>query len=211
MSATEFEHALAELCRLEGYAQVDVVGGTGDLGADVIAVSANGRRLVIQAKRYRQGRLVGSPEVQRFGGTCFIVHRAERAVIATTSGFTDAAQRYASLAGIELVDARALEVWARRADQTHERANPRYVHLSGIVAKVKNDVSLWLAGTPSIGEFAGVIANIDSIRNSLASEALASQLNVRPLEHELRRVLRYLNDLLAGETTCASVIARLRV
>jgi len=211
MSASEFEHALAKLCRLEGYAQVDVVGGAGDLGADVIAVSANGRRLVIQAKRYRQGRLVGSPEVQRFGGKCFIVHRAERAVIATTSGFTDAAQRYAALAGIELVDARALEAWARRADQAHERANPQYEHLSGIVAKVKNDVSLWLAGAPRIEEFADVIANIDSLRNSLVANALASQLNIRPLEHELRRVLRYLDDFVASRTTCASVIARLRV
>jgi hypothetical protein len=124
--------------------------------------------------------------------------------------FTDAAQRYAAAAGIELVGARALDAWARRADQAHERASPQYVYLSGVVAKVKNDVSLWLAGTPSIEEFAGVIAETDSLRRSLLANAAAGQVNARPLEHDLRRVLRYLDDLVAGRTTCAGVIARLR-
>ncbi|WP_308166925.1 restriction endonuclease [Nocardia albiluteola] len=40
-----------------------MVGGAGDLGADVIARAPDGRRIMLQAKRYRNDRSVGSQDV----------------------------------------------------------------------------------------------------------------------------------------------------
>lgn len=114
MTPTQFERALASLCQRDGCTQVTVVGGAGDLGADVIATTPDGRRLVIQAKRYAPTNRVGSPDVQKVGGTYQVVHRAHLAAVVTTSGFTQAAVGYAGQAGIRLFGARELAGWVTR-------------------------------------------------------------------------------------------------
>ncbi|MFD6356626.1 restriction endonuclease [Nocardia tengchongensis] len=115
LSPTEFEHALAALCRRDGCRDVQVVGGAGDLGADVLARGPRGQRIVLQAKRYRRGNSVGSPDLQRFGGTCFTIHRADVAAVVTTARtFTAQARAYANTAGIRLMDAGALAAWESR-------------------------------------------------------------------------------------------------
>ena len=75
----EFEEAVADLCRRDGCRDVTVTGGAGDLAADILATTPRGRRMLVQCKRYTPGRRVGSPEVQRVGGTYAVVHRAELA------------------------------------------------------------------------------------------------------------------------------------
>ncbi|MFF5265526.1 restriction endonuclease [Actinomadura viridis] len=112
MDAAEFERALAGLCARDGCSEVAVVGGSGDLGADVVATTPGGARLVIQAKRYSGGNLVSSPDLQKFGGTCYAVHAAEVAVVVTTTAFTRQAMMYARQMGIRLVDGAALNAWA---------------------------------------------------------------------------------------------------
>ncbi|MFF7975696.1 restriction endonuclease [Streptomyces sp. NPDC007905] len=107
----EFEQAIADLCVRDGCADVEVVGGAGDLGADVTAVAPNGYRLVVQCKRYGDGNKVGSQDLQRFGGTCFTVHRADVAVLVTTGEFTAPAVEYARQCGIVCVDAEGLRAW----------------------------------------------------------------------------------------------------
>ncbi|MEU6146561.1 restriction endonuclease [Streptomyces sp. NPDC047081] len=114
MDPREFEHAIAYLCRRDGCHQVQVVGGAGDLGADVVAVSPDGRRIVIQCKRYGPTTKVGSPDLQRFGGTCYSVHGAQVAAIVTTSVFTRPAADYGVRLGIRLFDLGALAGWATR-------------------------------------------------------------------------------------------------
>ncbi|MFF8974203.1 restriction endonuclease [Streptomyces sp. NPDC014995] len=106
-----FEEAIADLCVRDGCADVEVVGGAGDLGADVLAVAPDGRRVVIQCKRYADGHKVGSQDMQRFGGTCFTVHAADVAVVVTTSDFTAPAAEYAEQCGIVCVDAERLGEW----------------------------------------------------------------------------------------------------
>ncbi|MFC8520793.1 restriction endonuclease [Streptomyces sp. NPDC057257] len=113
MDATEFEDAIAYLCRRDGCTQAHRSGGAGDLGADVIATAPDGRRIVIQCKRYGTKR-VGSQDLQRFGGTCYTVHRAQIAAVVTTSGFTKPAADYARSMGIHLYDQHALAAWATR-------------------------------------------------------------------------------------------------
>ncbi|MET8169522.1 restriction endonuclease [Streptomyces sp. NPDC005329] len=107
----EFEEAIAELCRRDGCTEVEVVGGAGDLGADVVARTPDGRVLVIQCKRYSDTNRVGSQDMQRFGGTCFPVHGAEVAAVVTTGDFTAPAVEYAEQCGIVCVDGEDLGRW----------------------------------------------------------------------------------------------------
>ncbi|MEV5732479.1 restriction endonuclease [Streptomyces sp. NPDC052292] len=106
-----FEQAIADLCVRDACRQVEVVGGAGDLGADVLAVTPDGRRLVIQCKRYGDTNKVGSQDMQRFGGTCFTVHEADIAVVVTTSDFTAPALEYAQQCGILCVNGLELTAW----------------------------------------------------------------------------------------------------
>jgi restriction system protein len=112
MSPGEFEHAIAYLCQRDGCTDVKVVGGAGDLGADVTATTPTGHRIVIQCKRYGPTHKVGSPDMQRFGGTCYTVHGAHVAALVTTSTFTRQAAAYAVAQGIRLYDGQALAGWA---------------------------------------------------------------------------------------------------
>jgi restriction system protein len=111
LTPDEFEEAIAGLCRRDGCVDVEVVGGAGDLGADVLAVAPDGRRVVIQCKRYSEDHKVGSQDLQRFGGTCFTVHEADVAVLVASTGFTAPAADYAEQCGIVCVDAQWLRDW----------------------------------------------------------------------------------------------------
>ncbi|OKK17756.1 hypothetical protein AMK16_21965 [Streptomyces sp. CB00455] len=110
-----FEHTVAALCARDGCSPVEVVGGAGDLGADVIATTAGGLRVVVQCKHYCDGNRVGSQDLQRFGGTCFAVHEADIAVVVTTSSFTAPAEEYAATCGIICIDGEALAAWTELA------------------------------------------------------------------------------------------------
>ncbi|MFJ1796571.1 restriction endonuclease [Kitasatospora griseola] len=112
MGPTEFEHALAVLCRRDGCTKVTVVGGAGDLAADVLATTPAGQRILIQAKRYGPKTLVGSQDVQKVNGTYRDVHRCDLALVVTTSTFTKAAAAFCAQVGIRTVDRRALALWA---------------------------------------------------------------------------------------------------
>ncbi|MGW0533974.1 restriction endonuclease [Streptomyces sp. NPDC003032] len=111
LDADGFEQAIAELCARDGCQAVEVVGGAGDLGADVIAATSDGRRVVIQCKHYGDTNKVGSQDLQRFGGTCFTVHGADIAALVTTSDFTAPALAYARQCGIVCVNGEDLHAW----------------------------------------------------------------------------------------------------
>ncbi|MEV8474844.1 restriction endonuclease [Streptomyces sp. NPDC051173] len=114
MNSREFEQAIAYLCERDGCYDVRVTGGAGDLGADVIATTPDGRRIVIQCKRYSLTHKVGSQDLQRFGGTCFVVHQAQVAALVTTTQFTKPAATYARQSGIRCYDQNTLAAWASR-------------------------------------------------------------------------------------------------
>lgn len=114
MGDREFEEALAFLCARDGCAHAQRAGGRGDLGADVIAFAPDGRKIVLQAKRYVPTNKVTGPDLQKFGGTCFSVHGAHVAAVVATSTFTKQAHQYAAHLGIRLFDADALAAWASR-------------------------------------------------------------------------------------------------
>ncbi|MFE9835391.1 restriction endonuclease [Streptomyces sp. NPDC005551] len=112
LDADEFEQAVAALCERDGCSDVEVVGGAGDLGADVVATAPDGRRVIIQCKRYCDTNRVGSQDMQRFGGTCYTVHGADVAAVVATSDFTAPAVEYAAQCGILCLDGEALQAWS---------------------------------------------------------------------------------------------------
>ncbi|MFF7251148.1 restriction endonuclease [Embleya sp. NPDC008237] len=116
MTGARFEEHVAELCRRDACLDVEVSGGAGDLGADVVARLPDGRSLVIQCKRLGRTRAVGSPDMQRFVGTARPVHDADVAVLVTNSRFTAPARRLARAQDIVTIDRRALGRWMSGTD-----------------------------------------------------------------------------------------------
>lgn len=110
-----FEEAVADLCRRDGCADAEVVGGAGDLGADVLATTPDGRRLVVQCKRYGPDNRAGSQDLQRFGGTCYAVHEADVALVVSTGGFTEPALDYAEQCAILCYGPEELAAWSEGA------------------------------------------------------------------------------------------------
>ncbi|MFG3644161.1 restriction endonuclease [Micromonospora sp. NPDC047762] len=113
MSGPEFEQWFARLLVTSGFGNVTVCGGSGDRGADVMAIAPDGRRVVAQCKRQSPGNRVGSAAIQRFAGTCRVIHGGEICLLVTNSFFTagDGIPMARQL-NINLIDRHALQMWA---------------------------------------------------------------------------------------------------
>ncbi|MEY9839402.1 restriction endonuclease [Streptacidiphilus sp. EB103A] len=114
MSPTAFEHMCADLLIRDGFHHARRIGGSGDLGADVEAYDEQGRKLILQCKRYKQR--VGSPALQTFNGTARPVHRADFAVVVGLNGFSQPAVDFAASQNIALVGRPELKRWAHGED-----------------------------------------------------------------------------------------------
>jgi restriction system protein len=101
LSPESFEEFVAELFEGLGY-EVECVGGSGDEGADLRLRRSDGQRGVVQCKYHKSG-VVGSPALQKFLGT---IHHtsSHKGFFVTTSTFSLAAEKFAALHPIELVD-----------------------------------------------------------------------------------------------------------
>lgn len=106
-----FEEFVAELFEALGY-DVEVVGGSGDEGADLLLRRRDGLVAVVQCK-FHKG-VVGSPLIQKFLGT---VHhtKSHKGFFVTTSTFSLAAEKFAAENPIELIDGARLVEFVREA------------------------------------------------------------------------------------------------
>ncbi|MFE9674327.1 restriction endonuclease [Streptomyces sp. NPDC006259] len=111
MDDRRFEEYVAELCRRDGCTDVRRVGGAGDLGADVTGRLPDGRRVVIQCKRYAKHRTVGSRDLQTFNGTARAEHRADVPVFVASCVFTRPARDFAARHDLVLIDVNLLGFW----------------------------------------------------------------------------------------------------
>ncbi|KUL26987.1 restriction endonuclease [Streptomyces regalis] len=111
MSWKQFEQHVAQLCRRDGCTDVVVTGGKGDLGADVIALLPDGRRLVIQCKRQAAHRAVTTADMQRFIGAARPEHHADIALYAVTCRFTKSALALAARHGITVMPRELFAAW----------------------------------------------------------------------------------------------------
>ncbi|MFG3532778.1 restriction endonuclease [Streptomyces sp. NPDC047917] len=113
MSPAAFEQTVAGLVRRDGLHVIRDGGGSRDLGADVIAVTPDNLRVVIQCK-HRQAGLgkVGSPDMQTLNGTARPEHKADIVVAVTNGTFTKPASDFAYTHDIHLLDQERLQRWA---------------------------------------------------------------------------------------------------
>lgn len=85
-SGSDFELAVADVLRAHGY-DLRRVGGSGDRGVDLTGTDSDGRKVIVQCKRYGPDNKIGSPAVQSFIGTV-VYHRAAQGIFVTTSTYT---------------------------------------------------------------------------------------------------------------------------
>lgn len=100
LSPSEFEELVAETYRAQGH-RVQVVGGTGDHGIDMIVRSQRGETWLVQCKRYR-GK-IGEPIVRDFYGA-LKASDADGGAIITTGSISDAARLWAEGKPIKMYD-----------------------------------------------------------------------------------------------------------
>ncbi|MFJ3820626.1 restriction endonuclease [Streptomyces nodosus] len=116
LSWQEFETYVADLCRRDGCTKVVVSGKSGDLGADVVGYLADGRKLVVQCKKYAPHRSVSSQDMQKFVGTARLEHGADVALFVTTCHtFTKAALGLALRQDIVALHRDLLGSWVKGA------------------------------------------------------------------------------------------------
>jgi restriction system protein len=112
LSPEAFELYVGGLFRLKRYTVVHR-GGTGDHGVDLELRSPDGRRAIVQCKRYRN--TVGEQTVRDLLGT-LIHERAAHAFLATSAEISDAAYAWAAGKPITLLDGRMLVQIAAELD-----------------------------------------------------------------------------------------------
>ena len=121
LSPRGFEKVCRELLRESGFENVEVTGGSADGGIDGYGTLEINPfvsfRVLFQCKRYAKGNLVSRAQVGDFRNT--MIGRAEKGIIITTSGFSNAAIQEANRDGapqVELVDGDKLVDMFRRVE-----------------------------------------------------------------------------------------------
>jgi restriction endonuclease Mrr len=107
MSGPEFERFMADLLRQKGY-EVEETPLSGDQGVDLILPDLDGKRVVIQLKRWTGP--VGNKAIQAtFAGMAH--YQADEGWIITTSTFTKSARELARSTSVRLIDRDELTDW----------------------------------------------------------------------------------------------------
>ncbi|MCI8692372.1 MAG: restriction endonuclease [Lachnospiraceae bacterium] len=120
MEGHDFEYAIADLLRHNGYRDVQVTQGSGDYGIDILARRKN-VKYAIQCKRYKKP--VGVKAVQEAGlGTDF--YHCDAAAVITNSSFTKQAQTLAQNTGVRLWDRTFIEELISNYDEEYDKIDP---------------------------------------------------------------------------------------
>jgi restriction endonuclease Mrr len=107
MSGPEFERFMADLLRQKGY-QVEETPLSGDQGVDLVLPDLEGKRVVIQLKRWTGP--VGNKAIQAtFAGMAH--YQANEGWVITTSTFTKSARELARSTSVRLIDRDELADW----------------------------------------------------------------------------------------------------
>lgn len=100
---SEFEQYLYRFVSGLGYGEVYKTTGSRDFGADLVFTDGEGRRCVVQAKRYAAGHKVSVGAVQEIYAS-MRYYEAERAIVLTSSRFTEACRILAGVNGVLLLE-----------------------------------------------------------------------------------------------------------
>lgn len=105
---SEFELYLFRLFHELGYDEVYQTTGSRDFGADLVFRGHDGRRNVLQAKRYGQSNPVGLGAVQEIYAS-MRYYEAERAIVLTSGRYTEGSRTLAAVNEVKLLDREDLE------------------------------------------------------------------------------------------------------
>ncbi|MFE4456070.1 restriction endonuclease [Nocardia tengchongensis] len=120
----QFEELTADLLGRDGLTILRRSGGSGDQGADVIAVTPDGRRVVVQCKLRQRGSI--RPNVlYEVNGTARQVHNADIPVVVTNGAFAAKSTAFAADHAIYLIDDHALRRWAVWGESFYDILNLR--------------------------------------------------------------------------------------
>ncbi len=113
LSPGGFEKYVGQVFSKKGY-YTKLRGGSGDHGVDVELTQKNGKRAIVQCKRYRH--TVGSDIVRELYGT-LIHERAAHAFLVTTAEISDAAREWAQYKPLTLIDGETMAAIANALSQ----------------------------------------------------------------------------------------------
>lgn len=124
-----FKQAVADLLARSGWREVRHTGRSGDLGVDLVGITPQGLRAIVQCKRYSPSATIGSPFVHQLVASLHIYGGSE-AWLVTTGGFTPDARRLGRRMGVVLVDGPGLvemgrRTWQQRATGQRSQPGPR--------------------------------------------------------------------------------------
>lgn len=102
LSPVGFEQHVADLLCRADFRFLQRTQATRDRGVDLEGRDRDGRRVVVQCKRYSAGNKIGGAAIRDLAGTAQL-HQAQRAVFVTTSNYTPDAVATASSCRIELM------------------------------------------------------------------------------------------------------------
>jgi restriction system protein len=106
MTGEQFENYCAWLLRKNGYTNVRGTNRVGDYGADLLATTPYGEKIVVQCKRYNAN--VGNSAIQQ-AYSAKPLYGCTKAAVMTNSFFTEAAKIQARGTGVLLWDKRTLD------------------------------------------------------------------------------------------------------
>lgn len=122
----DFERLVGEAFRREGYRIEETGLGGADGGIDLV-LARDGRRILVQCKRWQRSKVPASVVREMYG--LLAHHRADEVRIATLGGYTRSAARFADGKPIVLIDGDALLAMVRDAQAPRrERVAPASVH-----------------------------------------------------------------------------------
>lgn len=119
MDGSTFEHYIALLLMCEGYTQIEVTKGSGDMGVDILA-SKDCLRYAIQVKRY-SGKVPRQAVSDAVGGKDY--YSCNAAMVVTNSHLTEKSVEFAQRVGCKVIDREILADWIIRFQQQGSKAD----------------------------------------------------------------------------------------
>lgn len=126
MTGVEFEYFIINKLQKQGFV-AQATKASGDEGVDIVAVwqgkpsedgsiisnVSQGRKYLIQCKRYDAQNAIGQPMLREFYGSMKGMDATAEGIFITTSRFTESAVEYAARMGIHIIDGAALDKMLR--------------------------------------------------------------------------------------------------
>jgi restriction system protein len=112
MTHRRFEQLVSSLAARDGLDVERYHGGPYDEGADVIATSPAGHRMVFQCKHTQRAKTVGVPAIRELSGVAGPIHNADVAIVITNGTFTKPAEKFARKQNITTLSWWVLVRWA---------------------------------------------------------------------------------------------------